>query len=107
MRVAKMLEGKLLLTQQPHSPAEEPHIPSCHIQQHNGEQCSYSYPEHQPLLQPQEGLVHTSPVIIVKETDRQASERDREKSLKIKLIHKYTVSVALVPRVAEVFSHYQ
>lgn len=49
------------LTQQLRCPAEEIHIPSCRNQLHNEEQCSCSYQEHPPLLQPPEGPEHILP----------------------------------------------
>lgn len=49
------------LTQQRHSSTEAPRSPSCHNRQHNGEECSYSYPKHPPSPQPPEEFGHTSP----------------------------------------------
>lgn len=52
------------LTQRRHGPAVVLHTPSCHNRQHNGGQCSYSYPKHPPSPRPQEGFEHTLPAVI-------------------------------------------
>lgn len=49
------------LTQQLRCPAEVTHIPSCHNQLHNEEQCSCSYQAHPPLLPHPEGPEHILP----------------------------------------------
>lgn len=65
---------KRLLTLQHHFQGEGPHIPFCHNQLHNGEQCSYSYPKHPLLLQPRGELEHILPEMI-KEHVSQVLER--------------------------------